>query len=135
MLVTDAPNVARKMFDEARVDFDYPKQRVFCDDRLLASRPPDSDRLEFKIATLSSSSLDFWGGTLEHRIARLRNAIVIAKNSDHANGCNLQVEVQRAIGRRSETRNLRSQSNGDRTPKTLSAQILPIKVSVIGCDR
>ena len=44
MLVTDALNVARKLFEEKRLDYDYPKQRIFCDDR--------GDRLDFRMATL-----------------------------------------------------------------------------------
>ena len=34
-LVTDALNIARKLAggDESRIDYDYPKERVFCDDR------------------------------------------------------------------------------------------------------
>ena len=45
VLVTDALNNARKLFEEPRVDFDNPKQRIFCDDRLIAFRPQDSERL------------------------------------------------------------------------------------------
>ena len=41
-------SVARKMFEEHRIDFDYPKQPVFFDDQLISFRPPESSRLEFK---------------------------------------------------------------------------------------
>ena len=65
MLVTDALNVARKLFDEKRLDYDYPKQRVFADDRLIAARAPDSDKLDFRVATLEQLLPGFHVGKLE----------------------------------------------------------------------
>ena len=51
--MTEALNIMRKLAEEPRLEYNYPKQRVFCDDRLVASRPPNSERLEFKHATLA----------------------------------------------------------------------------------
>ena len=43
----------RKIVDPARLDFDYPKQRLFCDDRLVAYHSVSSEALQFKNQTLA----------------------------------------------------------------------------------
>ena len=63
--MTEALNVARKLFDEPRLDYDYPKQRVFCDDRLIASRAQDKDQLDFRVGTLEQLIPGFHPGQLE----------------------------------------------------------------------
>ena len=42
-LVTEALNILRKIADPERLDFDYPKQRLFLDDRLVAFRPVNAE--------------------------------------------------------------------------------------------
>ena len=71
-LVTEALNIMRKLADEPRLDYDYPKQRVFCDDRLVASRPPNSERLEFKHATLAELTREYKPEKIEEARALVR---------------------------------------------------------------
>ena len=56
-LVSEALGVAKILFKgrEGDLDHDYTRQRLFIGERLLASRPPGSQRLEFREEVLVSS--------------------------------------------------------------------------------
>ena len=56
-LVSEALGIAKILFKgrEGELDHDYTRQRLFVGERLLASRPPGSQRLEFREEVLVSS--------------------------------------------------------------------------------
>ena len=56
-LVSEALGIAKILFKgrEGELDHDYTRQRLFIGERLLASRPPGSQRLEFREEVLVSS--------------------------------------------------------------------------------
>ena len=70
--VTEALNILRKLADEPRIDYDYPKQRLFLDDRLVASRPPSSEKLEFRHAVLGVLLRDYKPEEIEEARALVR---------------------------------------------------------------
>ena len=70
--VTEALNILRKLADEPRIDYDYPKQRLFLDDRLVASRPPSSEKLEFRHAVLGVLIRDYKPEKIEEARALVR---------------------------------------------------------------
>ena len=71
-LVTEALNILRKFAEESRIDYDYPKQRLLCDDRLVASRPPNSEKLEFRHPTMAVLIRDYKPEKIEEARALVR---------------------------------------------------------------